>query len=380
MGLQQVQNGNTSMNLKTILVIGATGAQGMAVVDKLLAPCEDGRPSPYAVRAFTRDTGSKRAKELAQRGVQCVEGSFDNLPSVECALRDVYGMWVNTDGFTVGEEKETWAGIRIFELARKAKCVKHYVWSNLDYAYRAGNYDEQYRCQHYDGKARVADWMRSQPSGTTPDDMAWSIVTSGPYMDMLFNLMFGPLKTRADGTAVFATPIGCGHVPMIALADLAFFARHTFDHRESTSGRELQVASDVVGWDALAATFTRVTGRRAEVVHQTVDEWFANFEGVDDPLANERGSDGANGVELGDMAATTTTTTWAENFRGWWALWRDDVITRDMGWVRRVHPRALTLEAWMRANAYDGGLRRALLKNSEDGKTIRPKWDVIEKL
>lgn len=65
-----------------------------------------------------------------------------------------------------------------------------------------GNYDPRYRCEHYDGKARVADWMRSQPSdvggggggagtgtGTgTGTGMAWSVVTSGPYMDMLFNV------------------------------------------------------------------------------------------------------------------------------------------------------------------------------------------------
>lgn len=46
----------------------------------------------------------------------------------------------------------------------------------------------KYRCEHYDGKARVADWMRSQPSDVGVDGMAWTIVTSGPYMDMLFNV------------------------------------------------------------------------------------------------------------------------------------------------------------------------------------------------
>ena len=60
---------------KLILVIGATGAQGLAVIDQLLAPCEDGRPSPYAVRAFTRDPASRRAQELTSRGVECVQGN-----------------------------------------------------------------------------------------------------------------------------------------------------------------------------------------------------------------------------------------------------------------------------------------------------------------
>ncbi|KAM5537164.1 hypothetical protein V8D89_009097 [Ganoderma adspersum] len=354
---------------KLILVIGATGAQGLAVIDKLLAPCVDGTPSPYAVRALTRDPSSRRAKLLAEKGVECAKGAFDDFPSVARALAGVYGAWVNTDGFTVGEAKEVWAGIRIFELAKQDGGVRHYVWSSLDYASKIGNYDPRYRCEHYDGKARVADWMRSQPSdvGGGGTGMAWSVVTSGPYMDMLFNMMFGPLKRREDGTAVFATPVGKGHVPMIALADLGFFARYAFDHREDTSGVEMKIASDVVGWDDLARTFEKVAGQRAEVVYQTMDEWFANFDGVDEPVANERDNDGS--------------TTWRENFSGWWALWRDDVISRDLAWVRSVHPNCHTLESWMRENNYSGILRRQqLLKNTEDGKTIRPRRSVIERL
>ena len=48
-------------------------------------------------------------------------------------MRGAYGVWANTDGFTVGEAKETYAGMRIFELAKQIKTVRHYVWSNLDY-------------------------------------------------------------------------------------------------------------------------------------------------------------------------------------------------------------------------------------------------------
>lgn len=62
-----------------------------------------------------------------------VIGAFDDLGSVRAALQGVYGVWVNTDGFTVGEQKETWAGIHIFEIAKEIGTVKHYVYSGLDY-------------------------------------------------------------------------------------------------------------------------------------------------------------------------------------------------------------------------------------------------------
>ncbi len=61
---------------KIILVIGATGAQGLAVSDALLAPKPDGSPSPYSVRALTRDPNSRRARELTTKGVECVQGEY----------------------------------------------------------------------------------------------------------------------------------------------------------------------------------------------------------------------------------------------------------------------------------------------------------------
>lgn len=170
--------------------------------------------------------------------------------------------------------------------------------------------------------------------------------------------MFGPIAERADGKVVFATPVGAGQVPMIALSDLGFFARYTFDNWRATSGVDLRVASDLVGWERLRATFERVSGRRAVVVHMSLAEWFEVFEGVDGPLA----TGGTAGVD---------TTTWRRNFEGWWALWRDGVVTRDMEWIRKVHPRGHTLESWMKEQHYGEHLWEnvAFLKNSEDGRT-----------
>jgi uncharacterized protein YbjT (DUF2867 family) len=60
---------------KLILVLGATGAQGRAVVNSLLAPsAEDGTPSPYAVRALSRDPESKHALSLRDQGVEVFKG------------------------------------------------------------------------------------------------------------------------------------------------------------------------------------------------------------------------------------------------------------------------------------------------------------------
>lgn len=104
--------------------------------------------------------------------------------------------------------------------------------------------------------------------------------------------MFGPLRKREDGTYVFATPIGDGHVPMISVQDIGYFARYSFDHRKEVSGKDLKVASQLVTWDGpdgLVDTFRRVTGKKAIFKHQTIEEWMNNFRGTDKPVGQDTG-------------------------------------------------------------------------------------------
>lgn len=55
------------------------------------------------------------------------------------ALIGVYGVWNNTDGFTIPISQEIQAGIRIFEIAKTLGTVRHYIWSNLDYTLKVSN-------------------------------------------------------------------------------------------------------------------------------------------------------------------------------------------------------------------------------------------------
>ncbi|GJE88782.1 NmrA/HSCARG family protein [Phanerochaete sordida] len=355
---------STTIDKKIIFIIGGTGAQGLAVIDALLAPAADGSPSPYAVRALTRDTEGRRAKELAAKGVELVKGAVDDLPTVLKALQGAWGAFVNTDSFTIGEQKEVFLGMRIFELAKQAKTVRHYVWSSLDYVGKKTGYNPKYRAEHYDAKGRVADFLKAQPSVVSDSELSWNCVTTGPYMDMLKFPLLGPLAKRADGTHVFASPTGSGHVPLVALEDIGFFARYSFDHRAEVSGKDLEIASDFGTIDDIVHVFKLVTGERAVAVHLSPEEWFRYWKNTEYPIASERA--------LGDGS-----TTWRENFTAFWNLYRDDVITRDMEWIRRVNPNGMTLDKWMKVNKYTGEMDYRLLKNSEDGKSAYPDFELI---
>ena len=117
----------------------------------------------------------------------------------------MYGTWVNTDSFTIGETREVFTGIRIYELAKRAGTVRHFIWSSLDYVgkVRANfiicfifsstdhftekltNYDPLYAAEHYGGKARVGEFLKAQESRTDNEGMTWTSVLTGPYMDTL---------------------------------------------------------------------------------------------------------------------------------------------------------------------------------------------------
>ncbi|KAF7980901.1 hypothetical protein HWV62_36089 [Athelia sp. TMB] len=335
---------NMSIDKKLILVIGATGMQGIHVIDSLLAPSEDGSPSPYAIRALTRDPLSERAERLSKRGVECVQGSIEDFVSLQAAFEGVYGVFVNTDTSTIGEQREIYANMRIFEIAKQTKTLRHYVFSGLGYALKMGGYNPEYnKVEHFNGKGRFADWLKAQSS--VVDDMAlsWSVVNTCLYMEMLNYFLLGPLNKRADGTYVFPSPVQDGHVALIALRDIGFFIRYTFDHRAATSAQTLDIAGEMITWDDLVKTFTKVTGQPAVHKRQTFDEWWKNYTNIDNPMATE--------FVKGDGS-----TTFKENMTAFFKLWRDDIVVRDMEWIKSIHPKLQSVEEYMRETKYDGSV------------------------
>jgi uncharacterized protein YbjT (DUF2867 family) len=67
-----------------ILVVGATGKQGSAVLRSLRA-----LPNPPRIRALTRNIDSPSALALRKKGVEVVKGSLEDIASLKTALRDV---------------------------------------------------------------------------------------------------------------------------------------------------------------------------------------------------------------------------------------------------------------------------------------------------
>ncbi|KIW10114.1 hypothetical protein PV08_11074 [Exophiala spinifera] len=336
------------MQMQEVLVIGGTGAQGLVVVNALSSS------KRYAVRVLTRDRNSARARTIANlANVTLVEGSQDNQQDLHRAFHGVYAAWVNTDGFTLGEKNELFYGCRAYEIAR-SEGVQHYVYASTDFALKDTNWDENYHWGHNDAKGRVAEYILAQGQ----QGMKSSILTTGPYMNMLWDGMFVP-KEKEDGSFVWANPARSGKIPLIALEDVGVYSLWLFDNLHESSGLELKVATDEVSFQEIAATFTQVTGKKG--VHQYVplDEYMPAAEPYPNAPANYAA--GPNAVR------DESSMTWRRNFSAWWRYWGEGRCPpRDMALLDRIHPgRIKSLAEWMRLVGYDG-IRKNVLKGNED--------------
>ncbi|CZR52234.1 probable nitrogen metabolic regulation protein nmr [Phialocephala subalpina] len=336
-------------SLKEILVIGGTGAQGAEVVKGSLSLSQK-----YSVRVLSRNKASERARQLALLpNVTLIQGQQDNQKDLHRAFHGVYGAYVNTDGFTLGEKAELFYGIRAYEIARHEK-VTHYIWANSDYAVKKAGWDEQYHWGHNDAKGRVGDLILSHGQG----GMKSSLLTTGPYMDMLFDGMFVPSK-EADDSFLWANPARNGKIPLIALEDVGTYALWLFDHVKESAGMDLEVATEEVSFQDIVKTFTEVTGLKAAHKYVPLEEYL--------PLAEPYPNAPANWAADPSVTRDESSMTWRENFSAWWRFWGEGCgADRNFELLDRIHPsRIRSLAEWMQKVEYRGRPKN-ILKNIAD--------------
>lgn len=320
-------------NTSRIFVIGATGAQGTAVVQGLVA---DGK---YSVLALTRDTTSRRAKELTELGdVRLVEGSFADEEVLRAGLRGCAGAFVNIDGFNTGEKAETYWAMRIYEIAIE-EGIEFFVYGNLDYVIKKTGYESRFRTGHYDGKGRIGEWILLQ-NNDNRGRMGAALFTTGPYIQMVLSPQTPMTPTLEDGTLTWRVPLGGGAVPHVALDDCGYYVRWLFDSAERANGMDLAVAIEQVRYADLAVAFERVTGHPARYVDTELDEYWRTG-----PLARRADAPAGYNADPADKSTMTV----RQNFTGFWNNWKFETVTRDYALLDEIHPnRIRTAEEWFR--------------------------------
>jgi uncharacterized protein YbjT (DUF2867 family) len=223
---------------KLVLVTGATGKQGGAVVEALLT-------RGHQVRALTRDAASPAANRLRQQGVEIAVGDFSDHASLVRAARGADAVYAMSTPYEKGAEKEIAQGIFIIDAA-KAAGVAHVIYSSVASANHATG------ISHFDGKYTVERHL--QASG-----VPYTIVAPVFFMENLLQPWM--LSGLRQGKLAMALPAG-RLLQQIAVADIGTFVAAVIERRDTVFGRRFDIAGDELTGKEAAAILSKVTVRQ----------------------------------------------------------------------------------------------------------------------
>ncbi|GAA1487958.1 NmrA/HSCARG family protein [Brachybacterium sacelli] len=285
----------------TLAVYGATGQQGGAVVDALLA-------RGATVRAPVRTPDSETAQALAQRGVELATANADDPESMTAALEGAQALFFMTSppGGMQSEdtEGETRQGIALADAAQRAG-VPHIVFSSV------GGAERESGIPHFESKRRVEEHLETL-------DLQVTIVRPVFFLENLHGM--GPSLENDELVVRFPFPDDIG-LQMIAVQDIGAVAATALLEPQAIPGGAIEIAGDELTGSQIAAAFAEHTGMPAR------------YEAL--PISVLDGSD--------DMQAM---------FR-WFA--ETPAYQADLAQVKAIDPEVLDLRAWLAAVDYQVG-------------------------
>jgi len=222
---------------KLVLVTGATGRQGGAVIRHM-------RPKGWRLRALSRNTKSYAARELARQGVELVQGDLDDPASLERAARGAYGIYSVQDFFAAGARREVRQGKNLADVAKKVG-VEHFVFSSV------GGAERNSGIPHFETKGEIEKYIRSL-------DLPATIFRPVGFMEM-YNML--EIEVRLlKGT--FADPVRPDKpFQTIATDDVGAFVALAFERPKDFIGVELEIAGSELTSRQAAEVFGRVLNR-----------------------------------------------------------------------------------------------------------------------
>jgi uncharacterized protein YbjT (DUF2867 family) len=222
---------------KVVLVTGATGRQGGAVVRHLL-------PKGWKLRALTRNPNSHAAQDLAHRGVEIVQGDLEDVTSLERAARSVYGIYSVQDFWTVGAKREVQQGKNLADVAKKVG-VEHFVYSSV------GGAERNTGITHWKSKWEIEKHIRKLALPATIFRPV-SFMETYHILEVEVGILKGKLADPIRADKPYQT---------IATDDIGAFVALAFERPKDFIGLELEIAgSELTNLEA-AKVFSRVMGK-----------------------------------------------------------------------------------------------------------------------
>ncbi|WP_226005884.1 NmrA/HSCARG family protein [Natrinema salinisoli] len=240
--------------MTSVLVTGATGNQGGAVVAHLLESDAD-----FDVYGLTRDASGDRARELAEQGVTMVEGDMNDKESLAPHVADVDAVFAVTNFWTQGYDAQVQQGKNVAEVAAE-EGVDQFVLSGV------GSHERDTGIPHFDS--------------------AWEIDQHAQGLDLPLTVLqpvffFQNFEAFAEDVVEdgqIALPLEEGvSLQMIDVDDVGRAAAVAFEHPDEFVGERVELAGDELTLAETAEVLSTVTGREVDPVHVPIEDAYDSF-------------------------------------------------------------------------------------------------------
>ncbi|WP_306056879.1 NmrA/HSCARG family protein [Natronococcus wangiae] len=238
----------------SVLVTGATGNQGGAVVDHLLESDE-----AFDVYGLTRDASSDAARELAERGVTMVEGDLNEKESLAPRVAEADAVFAVTNFWTQGYETQVQQGENIAEVAAD-EGVDHFVFSGV------GSHERDTGVPHFDSAWEIE--QRAQ-------DLDLPLTVLQP---VFFFQNFEAFAEDVVEDGQLALPLEEGvSLQMIDTDDVGRAAAVAFASPDEFVGERIELAGDENTLAETAEVLSEVTGVDVDPVHVPIEDAYDSF-------------------------------------------------------------------------------------------------------
>lgn len=239
------------IQLPTIAVLGATGAQGGSVVRALLAR------GHFAVRALTRRPHSPDAERLRAAGASVVAADLDDAASLRAAFEDAHGLFAVTPFWQHADPDRELMQVRHIADAARDAGLAHVLWSTLEDTRRWVPLDDpqmpsiggRWKVPHFDAKGAGNLLFRERGVPTTLLHLSF-------FWDNLVRAGMQP-RRGAHGRLVLALPTGDRLLPGMAAADVGPCAAALFERGRAVVGRHFGIAGQHLSGAQMAHQLSR---------------------------------------------------------------------------------------------------------------------------
>lgn len=249
-------------NSKVILVTGATGKQGGAVIEALLKQTE----IPFSILAVTRDVSTPKAQKLISRSskIQLVQGDLDNIKALwrnaqtAASPRPIWGVYSVqvSEGPGVTTDGEIAQGKALIDNSIES-AVEMFVYSSVERGGDEESWENETPVAHFRTKYLIERYLRrvTEP-GTAGAKLMWTILRPVAFMD---NLEPG-FKTKVFMTALRNHLGKDKTMQWVAAEDVGVFAAKAFVHPEEWDRRAVGLAGDELDMAGMEEAFKEGAG------------------------------------------------------------------------------------------------------------------------